>query len=182
MIQKSDDEILAQRARALASARPDSAFSFDTAHDHYLVVVCGADRFAVALESVAEVFRPLGVTPVPRAIPPLWGLTSWRGSILSVIVIGECLPAQGSGVIITLASGPRVIAGLWVDEVEGEIAIGKEEIHPPSVTTGMRDSLVSGVTSDAKSVFDAESLARLLDERTKQNDRDAVQNSTGTKV
>ncbi len=182
MIERSDADILAQRARSLASARPDWALSTDTAHDRYLVAVCGADRFAVALASVAEVFRPVSVTPTPRAIAPLWGLTSWRGSILSVIVIGECLPAQGSGVIITLASGPRVIAGLWADEVEGEIAIGNDEIHPASVTTGMRDSLVSGVTSDAKSVFDAGGLARLLDERTKERDRDAAHTSTGTKV
>lgn len=182
MIQKSDSDILDQRARALASARPDSALLIDTAHDHYLVVISGADRFAIALESVAEVFRPVSVTPVPRANAPLWGLTSWRGSILSVIVIGESLPAQGSGVIVTLALGPRVIAGMWVDEVEGEIAIGKDEIHPVSTTTGMRGSLVSGVTSDAKSVFDAESLARLLDERTIEKGRDAAHNSTGTKL
>ncbi len=182
MIQKSDADILAQRARALASARSDSTLSIETAHDRYLVFVCGPDRFAVALESVAEVFRPVSVTPAPRAIAPLWGLTSWRGSILSVIVIGECLPAQGSGVMITLAAGPRVIAGLWVDEVEGETAIGKGEIHPPPVATGMRDSLVSGVTSDATSVFDAESLARLLDGRTRERDRDAAHTSMGKKV
>ncbi len=182
MSQRSDADILAQRARALASARPDPESLLDTAHDHYLVVASGADRFAIALESVAEVFRPVSVTPFPRAIEPLWGVTSWRGSILSVIVIGESLPAQGSGVIITLALGPRVIAGMWADAVEGEIAIGKDEIHPASAATGMRGSLVSGVTSDAKSVFDAESLARMLDERTKEKGRDAVHHSTGTKV
>lgn len=99
-----------------------------------------------------------------------------------MVVIGESLPAQGSGVIITLALGQRVIAGMWVDAVEGEIVIGKDEIHPASATTGMRGSLVSGVTSDAKSVFDAVSLARMLDERTNEKGRDAVHHSTGTKV
>jgi len=181
MMQKSDSEILVQRAKALASARTISDASIDSAADRYLVVVCGEDTFAIALESVAEVFRPSTVTPLPRSIAPLWGLTSWRGRIMSVMVMGKCLPDQGKGVIVTLASGQRVIAGLWADDVEGEIAIGKDEIHAAPVATGIRAELVSGVTSDAKSVFDAESLARLLDERT-NNDRDAAHNSTGTKV
>ncbi|HZK79326.1 MAG TPA: chemotaxis protein CheW [Gemmatimonadaceae bacterium] len=182
MMQKSDADILIQRAKALASARADSSSYIDAAHDRYLVAVCGTERIVVALESVVEVFRPSSITPIPRSVAPLWGLTPWRGSILPVIVIGQSLPEQGSGVIITLATGPRVIAGLWANEVEEEIAIGKDEIHAASAATGIRESLVSGVTSDAKSVFDAESLARLLDERTKEKDRTPVHNSTGTQV
>lgn len=174
MTQKSDTDILVARARALAAARLDAASSIESTGHRYLVALCGADRFAIALESVAEVFRPLRVTPVPRASPPLWGLTAWRGTILPVIVIGESLPAQDSGVIVTLASGQRVIAGLWADEVEGELAIGVDEIHTAPLETGLRELLVSGVTSDAKSVFDVESLARMLDERTKEKDRNAV--------
>ena len=182
MIQRSDAEILLERARALAADRPESGVAVSSAHDRYLVAVCGADRLAIALESVAEVFRPISVTPTPRSIAPLYGLSSWRGSILPVVVIGESVPDQGSGVIVTLAAGSRIIAGLWVNEVEGEIAIGKDEIHPTGAATGIRESLVSGVTSDAKSVFDAGGLARLLDERTTKTDRDTARNSMGITV
>ncbi len=182
MIQKSDSEILLRRAKALASARVDSTSFADATHDRYLVAVCGTDRIVVALESVIEVFRPSTVTPLPRAIAPLWGLTSWRGRILPIVAIDQSLPAQGSGVVVILASGTRVVAGLWANEVEGEIAINNDEIHAAPAATGIRELLVSGVTSDAKSVFDAESLARLLDERTKSNDRAAVNNSSGIKV
>lgn len=182
MIQKSDSEILLHRARALASARADSSSFSETTHDRYLVAVCGQDRIVVALESVVEVFRPAAVTPLPRAIAPLWGLTSWRGSILPIIVIDQSPPAQGSGVAVVLAQGARIIAGLWANEVEAEIAIGDAEIHAPPAATGIREILVSGVTSDAMSVFNAESLARLLDERTNATDRAAVTNFSGTKV
>ena len=182
MIQRSDAEILLDRARKLASARIASTSIGDETHDRYLVVCCGTDRFVIALESVMEVFRPTAVTPLPRAVAPLWGLTAWRGSILPVIAIDQSLPPQGTGVIVILAIGARVIAGLWANEVEAEIAIDNDSIHAPPASTGIREQLVSGVTPDAKSVFDAESLARLLDERTKANDRTTANNSSGIKV
>lgn len=182
MIQRSDAEILLGRAKALASARITSISLADESHDRYLVVRCGTDRFVIALESVMEVFRASAVTPLPRAVAPLWGLTAWRGSILPIIAVDQSPPQQGSGVIVILASGSRVIAGLWAHEVEAEIAIDKDAIHAAPVSTGIREHLVSGVTSDAKSVFDTESLARLLDERTKARDNTAVNNSSGIKV
>ena len=182
MIKRSDEEILQSRAKALASARVDSASLAEATHDRYLVVLCGTDRFVIALESVMEVFRASGVTPLPRAAAPLWGLTSWRGSILPVITIDESLPGQGSGVIVIIAIGSRVIAGLWANQVESEIAIDRNTIQPPHALTGIRAQLVSGVTPDAKSVIDAESVARLLDERTKANDQTAAINSSGIKV
>ena len=182
MIQRSDSEILLGRARALASARIASASLADDTHGRYLVVLCGNDRFVIALESVMEVFRASEVTPLPRAIAPLWGLTSWRGSILPVITIDQSPLPQGSGVIVILAVGTRVIAGLWANEVEAEVAIDKNAIQPVPASTGIRERLVSGVTSDARSVFDTESLARLLDERTRAKDLTAVNNSSGIKV
>jgi Chemotaxis signal transduction protein len=182
MIQQSDAEILFARARVLASARVASSSALDLTGDRYLVVLSGTDRFLIALESVVEVFRPSNVTPLPRSIAPLWGLTSWRGSILPVIAISPSLPAQRAGVVVIVATGTRVIAGLWAHEVEAEIAVAKNEIHAPPTATGVRELLVSGVTSDAKSVLSADSLARLLDERTKSENRTALNNSTGIKV
>jgi chemotaxis signal transduction protein len=182
MIQRSDEEILQSRAKALASARVDSGSLAETTHDRYLVVLCGTDRFVVALESVMEVFRASAVTPLPRAVAPLWGLTSWRGSILPVIAIDQSLPEHGSGVIVILAMGTRVIAGLWANQVEAEIAIDRNTIQPAQGVAGIRGQLVSGVAPDAKSVIDAESLARMLDERTKAKDQAAATNSSGIKV
>jgi chemotaxis signal transduction protein len=182
MTRKSNEEILLSRARALASSRIASISLVDATHDRYLVLICGSDRYVIALESVMEVFRASAVTPLPRSVSPLWGLTSWRGSILPVIAIDETPPAQGSGVIVILATGTRVIAGLWANEVEAEIAIDRNTIHAAPATTGIREHLVSGVTSDAKSVFDADNLARLLDERTNASDNTAANNSSGIKV
>lgn len=178
---QSDSEILGRRAKTLASARSSGAAAIDTVHGHYMVVKCGADRFAVALESVAEVFKPRSVTPLPRSIAPLWGLTSWRGGIVTVIVMGQCLPEQGTGVIVTLTSEQRVIAGLWADDVEGELAIGEDEIHLTQAAGNFDESLVSGVTSDAKSILNVDGLARLLDKREKERGRDATDNSNRTK-
>ena len=182
MTGKSDSEILQARAKALASARVASSSFIDTTHDRYLILVCGSDRFAIALESVMEVFRPATVTPLPRAVPPLWGLTSWRGSILPVVLIDKSVPAQGSGVVVIIATGTRVIAGLWANEVEAEVAITEAEIHEAPPSGGVRELIVSGVTSDAKSVVDAVRLAQLLDERSVASDRAVPNNNSGIKV
>jgi purine-binding chemotaxis protein CheW len=166
--QRSDADILRERAERLARSRADtSLIASDAAKDRYLIAACGRERFAIALESVAEVFRPTSVTPLPRARAPLWGVTSWRGHILPVIVFGQCVPGAERGVVITLTVGSRTIAGLWADEVEGEEAIAGEEIHPAGASAESHAGLVTGVTSDATSILDAQLLARSLDERVK---------------
>jgi len=179
---RSNEEILELRAKKLAAARPpESLVRGDKPENRFLIVVCGAERFAIALTSIAEMFRPAGVTPLPKAPLPLWGLTSWRGSILPVVVAGRCRPSQGAGVMVVMAVDHRIVAGLWADEVEGEVAIQPGEIHVTDGAHGTRDTTLVGVTTDAKTIFDVAGLTRLLDERNHGDDRRAVKNTTREK-
>lgn len=182
MTARSGAEILERRARKLAAARPSESLLQDNEQGgRYLTVACGAERFAIPLASIAEIFKAAGVTPLPKAVLPVWGLTSWRGSILPVIVFGTCRPAQNTGAMIVLAVGQRTVAGLWADDVEGEVAINPEDIHSPESAQGARDTTLIGVTSDARIILDVVALARSLDERGHGADRRAVDNSTRDK-
>lgn len=179
---RSDEEILELRARRLAAARPpESLVRGDKPEDRFLIVACGAERFAIALTSIAEMFRPASVTPLPKAPLPLWGLTSWRGSILPVVVAGRCRPKQGGGVMVVLAVDQRIVAGLWADDVEGEVAIQPEAIHVSEGVHGKGDTAFAGVTTDAATIFDVAGLTRMLDERHHGDDRRAVDNTTREK-
>ncbi len=178
MTARSNQEILELRAKKLAGARAKESILGDSEQiNRYLIVVCGAERFAIALNSIAEMFKRAAVTPLPKADLPLWGLTSWRGSILPVIVLGTCRPAQNTGIMIVLAVGQRVVAGLWADDVEGEAAIHPDEIHSPETSRGGHGSTLAGVTTDARIMFDVVALTQSLDERGHGSDRRAVDNS-----
>ncbi len=179
---RSNAEILQLRARKLAAARPAQSLVTDNDQvNRYLIVMCGAERFAIALSSVAEMFKAEEVTPLPKAELPIWGLTSWRGSILPVVVFGKCRPAQNTGIMIVLAVGQRTVAGLWADDVEGEEAIHPNEIHFPEASQGKRDSSFAGVTTDARIIFNVVALTQALDARGHGDDRRSADNSTRDK-
>ncbi len=176
---RSNADILEARAKKLAAARPPQSLVDENDQvNRYLIVMCGAERFAIALSSIAELFKAGGVTPLPKAGLPLWGLTSWRGGILPVVVFGKCRPAQNTGVMVVLAVGQRTVAGLWADDVEGEAAIHPDEIHALEGSQDGRGSRPAAVTTDARIIFDVVALTQSLDERGHGDDRRAVDNST----
>ncbi|MEO5588202.1 MAG: chemotaxis protein CheW [Gemmatimonadaceae bacterium] len=160
----SDAEVLARRARKLATARLADTTAAEAADSsRYLLATCGKERFAVALTSVAEVYRPAGVTPLPRTTPPLYGLAAWRGRILSISLIADTQPRPGAGLIAVLAVGEAVFGGVWVEQVEGEITFAESEIHDTEDLRGGREAYLSGVTGDAVLVLDAIKLKAVLE-------------------
>jgi len=175
----SDSEILARRARLLAAARPvDTTIAEEANSERYLVATCGAERIAIRLTSIAEVYRASSVTPLPRPRPPIWGLSAWRGRILTIAVIGECAPDAGAGMVAVLTQGREVFAGVWVTDVEGEAAILGSEISSTRGLTAERQRFITGMTSDAVLVFDAEGLKALLEREIPASEKGSAQKLT----
>ena len=175
----SDTEILVRRAQLLAAARPiDTTIADDADSERYLVAICGAERIAIRLTSVAEVYRPTGVTPLPRPRPPIWGLAAWRGRILTIAAIGGCAPDTGAGMVAVLTQGREVFAGVWVTDVEGEAAISGTEISAASGLSGVRQEFFTGMTADAVLLLDASGLKALLEREIPASEKGSEQNST----
>ena len=148
-------------------ARPVEITDLDTLDsDRYLVSVCGQEKVAVRLSSVAEVYRPAGVTPLPRTSPPVWGLAAWRGRILTILQIGDCIPQSNAGLVVVLSQGAEVFAGFWVNEVEGEAVIVKDDIKPIGGMSAGRESFLSGMTGDAVLMLSAGKLKAVLERET----------------
>lgn len=175
----SDTEILDRRARALATARPAEILAADAGNsERYLVATCGGERMAILLTSVAEVYRPVGVTPLPKPRAPVWGLAAWRGRILTIAKVGECAPDAGTGLVAVLGAGAEVFAGIWLNDVEGEITIAASEITEPQNATSARGDFVSGVTVQAVSILDAGRLKSVLEREPSASGETREKNST----
>lgn len=175
----SDIDILDRRARALASARPVHGLAPDSENsERYLLATCGGDRLAILLTSIAEVYRPIGVTPLPRPMPPVWGLAAWRGRILTVAKVGECAPDTGAGLLAVLTEGREVFAGIWLNDVEGEITIDATEISEPKNISEARRDFMTGVTVQAVLILDAIRLKAILERRPSAAGETREMNST----
>lgn len=161
------NEILERRARSLATARAiDTRVDENAGADRYVIARCGNERIALLLSSVAEVFRPTSVTPLPRPTVPVWGLAAWRGRILTIVNIGDCLPGSGSGMIAVMAEGPAAFAGVWINDVEEEVLIKSDDISSAHGLKGGREFFLTGTTGNAVLVLDAAHLKVLLERET----------------
>lgn len=163
----TDSEILVRRARTLAMARSiDTSVDENAGANRYLVARCGNERIAVLLTSVAEVFRASSVTPLPRPTAPVWGLAAWRGRILTVANIGDCVPGSGPGMIAVMSDGSAAFAGIWINDVEEEVLIHTDDISSAKGLTGGREFFLTGTTGDAVLVLDSAQLKALLERET----------------
>lgn len=93
------------------------------AHDTHTLIRLGDARYAVPLETVAEVLPVPGLTRLPGS--PLWlcGVANWRGRVLAVLDLRPLLGADqrpiSSSARLVVLRADDVEAGLLVDAVQG---------------------------------------------------------------
>ncbi len=103
----------------------------------HVVVRLGGGRFALPMDTVAEVGRTPGVTRVPGT--PSWvrGVTNWRGRILGVLDLCELLglpPVDaGDGRLVVLSRNGSM-AGVVAERVDGVMDIDTEALEPALLT------------------------------------------------
>ena len=104
----------------------------------HVVVRLGGGRFALPMDTVAEVGRTPGVTRVPGTPPWVRGVTNWRGRILGVLDLRDLLglrPATdgGEGRLVVLSRNGSMV-GLLAERVDGVIEVDTEALEPALVT------------------------------------------------
>ena len=67
--------------RAKALAKPLALHDASEAEDelNILTFLVGDERLAIPLGSIVAIVRTTAVTPLPRAVAPVYGVTAWRG-------------------------------------------------------------------------------------------------------
>ncbi|MEO6714553.1 MAG: chemotaxis protein CheW [Mycobacteriales bacterium] len=123
----------------------------------HVVIRIGASRFALSMDSVAQVGKLPGFTRVPGT--PSWvaGVANWRGRVLGVVDLRSLLGLPDDGAtrakdarLVILASGP-VQVGVLADRVDGVIDIEDDDLEPTMLSLGDEaGSLLMGQANDAE--------------------------------
>ena len=102
----SPAEVLAGRARALAIPRVQHDDAAEADRLDVLVFFIGEERLAMPLASIVAIIRAAVVTPLPRAVAPVYGVTAWRGRPLTVLSVGAVAAAGAAETrLIVLGEG-----------------------------------------------------------------------------
>jgi purine-binding chemotaxis protein CheW len=159
---EATQRVLKQRAALLAepAVRETESGSVDL-----ITFRLGRESCAIDTKVVLNVFRLAGLARLPGAAVPVYGVTLWRGEIMTVL---DLRPLLGLSTIalsdlgrVIVVGQSRAAFGFLADSVTGVRATLPTEIHPSSGKSGLHQGLVRGITSDAVLVLDAEELLRL---------------------
>ena len=157
MISADQEALLEKRARVLAAPRAvhDDASVADMMD--VLVFLIGDERLAMPLASIVAIIRAAVVTPLPRAVAPVYGVTAWRGRPLTVLSVGaKAASGEALSRLIVLGDGRRAVVGLLADSVDETRVIARSALSPAQA--GARRAMTIGVTGDAVLVLDADAM------------------------
>ena len=148
-------ETLKERARALA--RPLAAAQRGEVLDLLTFGLAG-EVYGMPSRRVQAVFRLTQVSALPGSTPPLFGVTAWRGDVLTILDLRTALGLHRGALndlrqVIVVGDG-RVVFGILADEAHGIVAVPTGEIHPVSGDLGGRGAYLRGITSNAVLVID----------------------------
>jgi len=111
----------------------------DQAHE-YLGFLLDGEGYAIPIEGVVEIMKPLPITPVPGSRPQVLGLMSVRGRLSTVFSLRACLdlgPRRVDGRSrVLLVETVHEQVGFLVDEVRGVFRAEPDSIEAPSVFGG----------------------------------------------
>lgn len=152
--------ILRERARHLAKPMSDTSL---TTRIDAVAFSLGRERYAIEATHVFAVFRLESLTPLPGALPPVAGVTPWRGDVLTVLdirgLVGAIPTALDDLARVIVLGTDRPELGLLADRIDDPLQLDAEAVHPLSADRASRGSeILRGVTSDAVVVIDAPAL------------------------
>jgi purine-binding chemotaxis protein CheW len=157
--------LLEERARALArTAEPLAApgerlevVTFSLANELY----------AIECRFIVEAFPLRNLSPLPGAEPPVIGVTSWRGELLTIldlrVVLGIPVTALNDLTRVLVLGAERPAFGILADQVAGTAILTASEVRPLPEAAAARREYLRGITSDAVLVLEAARLLGLAD-------------------
>lgn len=151
--------ILESRARALArpAEQPGARERLDL-----VAFSLGAERYAIELRHVVEVFRLTNLSRLPGASAPVFGVTAWRGTLLTLLDLRVILgvPAERlDDLRIAVVLGDRQApVGLLADGGEDLLVVDRQAVSPAPEGVAVKRDYVRGITADAVVLLDTERL------------------------
>lgn len=154
--------ILEERARALARSEAPPAWG---AAIEVVTFTLGAERYALETRYLQAVARLQALTPIPGATPPIFGVTAWRGELLTIMDLRQLLGIRDGGLndlsrLLVLGEA-RAAFGLLADTVADLVTLSVSAIRPPPEGVAIRREYLRGITGEALLVLDAVELLQL---------------------
>jgi purine-binding chemotaxis protein CheW len=149
--------LLRTRAAALARAQ---AVERTGESLHVLVFGLGGERYAIEGACVLQVGVLREMTPLPGAAAPLFGITHWRGEVLTLLDLRDVFGARTSGVTdlgrFLVVDGPDRRFGIVVDAVMDARDVAAHDVRP--LPGDDARSLLRGMTDEGVLIIDSAAL------------------------
>lgn len=153
--------LLKRRAAALARVPPGEG------GENVLPMVMftlGDETYALDARVVLQVVVLRELTPLPSAPAPLFGVTQWRGDVLTILDLRAALGVNVRGVTdlarVVVVNGHDRVFGILADAAREVMDIGIEAIRPLRAADAERGSLLDGITDDGVLIIDSTALLR----------------------
>jgi purine-binding chemotaxis protein CheW len=151
--------VLRQRAAVLARTQGDGA---DADARPAVVFELAGERYAIDAACVLRVLTLRELTPLPGAAQPLFGVTHWRGSVLTLLDLRPALGATAPGITdlsrVVVLEGQDRDFGIVVDAVQDLTDMSAAAVRPLPDRDEDGESLLSGILEDGIFVIDATQL------------------------
>ncbi|MBI4501608.1 MAG: purine-binding chemotaxis protein CheW [Gemmatimonadetes bacterium] len=155
-------EVLEERARRLArpATPPPAGGTLEV-----ITFALANEVYAIESRYVVEVFRLTELSPLPGAVPPVFGVTAWRGELLVILDLRRVLGISAAtlndlGRVIVLGE-ERPAFGILADAVREVATLPASEVHPAPEGVAANREYLWGVTRSATLVLNATKLLQL---------------------
>ena len=154
--------VLEQRARALARpvGTPAPIDALET-----VTFALANERYAIESRYVFEVFRLEELSPLPGAKPPVFGVTAWRGELLTILdlrtVLGLPVTALNDLSRVLVLGADRPAFGILADAVQDLVTLPASEVRQPPEGIAAKREYLRGITGDTVLVLEANKLLQL---------------------
>ena len=154
--------VLEERARALARpvGTPAPIDALET-----VTFALANERYAIESRYVFEVFRLEELSPLPGAKPPVFGVTAWRGELLTILdlrtVLGLPVTALNDLSRVLVLGADRPAFGILADAVHDVVALPASEVRQLPEGVAAKREYLRGITGDTVLVLEATKLLQL---------------------
>ncbi len=159
---ESAQKVLEERGRRLARvpAAPQDADRLEV-----ISFALADETYAIETRYVLEVFRLLDMSPLPGALPPVCGVTAWRGELLTMFdlrgLLGLSVAALNDLARVIVVGGQLRTFGILADAVRDIVTLSSTAVREPPDGVAAQREYLRGITSDAMLVLDADALLQL---------------------
>ena len=120
------------------------------------------ERYAIEARIVLQVHVLRELTPLAGARPPLFGITHWRGMVLTILDLRAELGVRSQGITdlsrVLVIDGGRQPFGILADAARDFIDLAQTTVRPLAADDASARTLLRGITDDAVLVMDPDAV------------------------